>query len=108
MAYIDDAEVLVVVKKYVEPGQELTIAYVDTGLTTAERREELREVYGFDCRCAKCAPPPTTAGNGAKMTKRNVAAAASRKRKTAGDDAGNRNAGKKAKKGEGGKGCVIC
>eukprot|EP00931_Biecheleriopsis_adriatica_P089333 TRINITY_DN63488_c0_g1_i1.p1 TRINITY_DN63488_c0_g1~~TRINITY_DN63488_c0_g1_i1.p1 ORF type:complete len:493 (-),score=102.55 TRINITY_DN63488_c0_g1_i1:27-1505(-) len=38
----------------VAAGHELTHSYVDLGLPSWQRQEQLREVYGFDCRCAAC------------------------------------------------------
>jgi hypothetical protein len=37
-----------------EPGEELTVAYVDTGAPTAVRRRELRRGYFFECNCPFC------------------------------------------------------
>ncbi|CAE8691098.1 unnamed protein product [Polarella glacialis] len=39
----------------VAAGHELTHSYVDLALPSWQRREQLREVYGFDCSCAGCA-----------------------------------------------------
>ena len=36
-------------------GDELTISYVDGRLPYAERRKILRDHYGFDCACGRCA-----------------------------------------------------
>jgi hypothetical protein len=38
------------------PGEQVTISYLGQGLTRPleERRAELREVYGFECRCERC------------------------------------------------------
>ena len=54
VAYVDDARVLVVARRTLKPGEELTIAYVDVDADVGERRDELREVYGFECVCERC------------------------------------------------------
>ena len=41
----------------IEPGEELTISYVDLATTREDRRRELREGYFFDCDCARCRAP---------------------------------------------------
>lgn len=35
-------------------GPQLTICYLDMLMTSAERREQLRNQYCFDCDCARC------------------------------------------------------
>ena len=113
VAYINDSKVLVLVKRKIAPGEELTISYVDTELTQSQRREELQEVYGFTCKCEKCAPSPdaiAAAKVKGKSPANGKAAAAGAKRKASegpsdGDD--DNDGKKKAKKGEG-NGCVVC
>jgi hypothetical protein len=106
VAYIDDAKVLVVLLRDVAPGEELTITYVDADFATERRREELKEVYGFDCKCAKCVPGVVKGVKTPTKRKAEAAGAAGGKRK-ASDPAGKESGGKKAKKGEG-NGCVVC
>jgi hypothetical protein len=43
-----------VCRRPVEPGEELTVAYIDCDLPTAERREKLAWAYAFTCDCPKC------------------------------------------------------
>lgn len=38
----------------VQAGEELTISYLDLLMTSAERRQQLRDQYCFDCDCARC------------------------------------------------------
>ena len=40
--------------RQIDPGDEVTIAYVDTLGFARERRAELRHAYFFDCSCASC------------------------------------------------------
>ena len=54
IAYVDDNAVIVVTTRAVTLGEEMTISYVDTQGTDDERREELSEVYGFECGCERC------------------------------------------------------
>jgi hypothetical protein len=35
-------------------GQEVTIAYCDENLPRSKRREHLRDMYRFECRCERC------------------------------------------------------
>ena len=35
-------------------GEELCISYIDTSRSVEERQQELRDNYGFHCRCRKC------------------------------------------------------
>ncbi|KAF8970868.1 hypothetical protein BDZ97DRAFT_1694130, partial [Flammula alnicola] len=41
----------------IQPGEEITIAYVAPQLPYKERRAVLWEVYGFECMCAWCVLP---------------------------------------------------
>jgi hypothetical protein len=42
----------------VEPGEELNIGYIEPETPLKERRMELKERYGFDCVCRRCAREP--------------------------------------------------
>ena len=66
IAYVEDNSVIVVVTTDVALGEELTISYVDVDGTEDERREELSEVYGFECTCPRCSAEAF--GNKAKAT----------------------------------------
>ena len=55
LAFAEDNSAHVVTTRAVALGEELTISYVDAGGADDERREELRETYGFECACARCA-----------------------------------------------------
>ncbi len=46
-----DASILALLP--VTPGQEITISYIDEGLSFKERQLALRD-YGFECACEKC------------------------------------------------------
>ena len=113
MAYIDDTKILVVAKRHVAPGEELSIAYVDTDLTTAERKEELKDTYGFECKCAKCSPPkPPLKAPKTPRSSIKAAAAAGGKRKAQSSAAAaayveGRTAKKPKKRSDVG-GCVVC
>ena len=54
VAYVDDSRVHILAKRTIGRDEECTIAYVDPDLDGEERREELRETYGFDCECDVC------------------------------------------------------
>jgi hypothetical protein len=54
VAFAEDNAVFVVATRDVALGEELTISYVDASGADDERREELRETYGFECACARC------------------------------------------------------
>ena len=40
--------------KDIQPGEEITITYIDIGKPTSWRRRELRKTYGFVCMCHRC------------------------------------------------------
>ena len=42
----------------VEAGEELNISYIEPELAQKERRLRLKETYGFDCICRRCARDP--------------------------------------------------
>ncbi|WRT63316.1 uncharacterized protein IL334_000221 [Kwoniella shivajii] len=44
----------IIAKKTIHPGDELLVSYVDQRLDYSERRERLREQYGFYCHCTRC------------------------------------------------------
>ena len=54
VAFAEDNAVFVVATRDVALGEELTISYVDASGADDERREELRETYGFECACVRC------------------------------------------------------
>ena len=66
VAFAEDNSVFVVTTRAVALGEELTISYIDANGADDERREELRETYGFECACARCA----LGGREAKKRKR--------------------------------------
>ena len=45
---------IVAALKPIQPGEELTICYVDATSSVGKRREVLREHYNFDCACTRC------------------------------------------------------
>ena len=49
MAFAEDNAVFAAATRDVALGEELTISYVDASGADDERREELRETYGFEC-----------------------------------------------------------
>ena len=61
VAYVEDNGVMIVARRPVAAGEELTISYVDPEMDDEDRREELEETYGFECACPKCAPEPAPA-----------------------------------------------
>jgi hypothetical protein len=71
VAFAEDNAVFVVTTRAVALGEELTISYVDASGTDDERREELQETYGFECRCARC----ERGGGDAKKPKKTAPAA---------------------------------
>ena len=38
----------------VDPGEQLTLSYIDTSLPLHKRRQALEQGYGFRCRCPRC------------------------------------------------------
>ena len=40
--------------KDIQPGEEITITYIDIGKPTSWRRRELHKTYGFVCMCHRC------------------------------------------------------
>ena len=71
VAFAEDNAVFVVATRDVALGEELTISYVDASGADDERREELRETYGFECACARC----ERGGKEAKKPKKPASAA---------------------------------
>ena len=90
VAFVEDNAVFVVATRDVALGEELTISYVDASGADDERREELRETYGFECACARCerggkeAKKPKKPAPAAKKAAKKPAPAAKPKRKAAG------------------------
>ena len=61
----------------IEPGSELTIAYIDTTQVTATRKSELQSRYFFACKCPSCIagttngmPDPTVDSNSSYIDSR--------------------------------------
>ncbi|OAV92283.1 hypothetical protein PTTG_03945 [Puccinia triticina 1-1 BBBD Race 1] len=54
--YVDPETQLLHMKAYetIEAGEELTISYVFQELYQQDRKEKLKEIYGFDCTCPHC------------------------------------------------------
>ncbi|KAK3314330.1 hypothetical protein B0H66DRAFT_483703 [Apodospora peruviana] len=48
----------IVAARDIEPGEEITISYIDTGLPYSERQETLHTIWGFNCTCSLCSAPP--------------------------------------------------
>jgi len=48
------SQALFVVEPMVKQGEQLTIAYISQPGTREQRRERLRDAFGFDCACALC------------------------------------------------------
>ncbi|KAL2174049.1 uncharacterized protein P884DRAFT_302838 [Thermothelomyces heterothallicus CBS 202.75] len=44
--------------RHIEPGEEITITYTSAGLTSEERRESLKHIWGFKCQCSLCTASP--------------------------------------------------
>ena len=90
VAFAEDNAVFVVATRDVALGEELTISYVDASGADDERREELRETYGFECACARCerggkeAKKPKKPASAAKKAAKKPTSAAKPKRKAAG------------------------
>jgi hypothetical protein len=38
----------------IQPGEELSVSYIDATLDRDRRQERLRENWGFECECAQC------------------------------------------------------
>jgi hypothetical protein len=43
-----------VARRTINPGDELTLPYVNFNMERDDRRKMLRELYGFWCSCPKC------------------------------------------------------
>jgi hypothetical protein len=43
-----------IARRTINPGEELTLCYVDPRSSRSQRRQILRESYGFWCGCPKC------------------------------------------------------
>lgn len=79
VAYVEDNGVMIVARRPIAAGEELTISYVDPEMDDEDRREELEETYGFECACSKCAPEPAPASAKKKGGKGKKTAGAKRK-----------------------------
>ena len=79
VAYVEDNGVMIVARRPIAAGEELTISYVDPEMDDEDRREELEETYGFECACPKCAPEPAPASAKKKGGKGKKTAGAKRK-----------------------------
>ncbi|KAL2260914.1 hypothetical protein VTK26DRAFT_4951 [Humicola hyalothermophila] len=44
----------------IQPGEEITISYLDPLQTRAARTRRLRDNWGFECSCPACVPPPSS------------------------------------------------
>ena len=87
VAYVEDNGVMIVARRPIAAGEELTISYVDPEMDDEDRREELEETYGFECACPKCAPEPAPASAKKKGGKGKKTAGAKRKAATETGDA---------------------
>ena len=47
----------------ISPGEEITISYIDEGMTRAERQSELAKGYRFTCTCKMCSAPASVIAN---------------------------------------------
>jgi hypothetical protein len=43
-----------IARRNINPGEELTLCYVNPKMPRSQRRSTLRELYGFWCGCPKC------------------------------------------------------
>ena len=50
-----DGSAVILAKKCIEPGDEITISYIDESMEFDERQLALQD-YGFNCRCTRCRP----------------------------------------------------
>ena len=106
VAYVEDNGVMIVARRDVAAGEELTISYVDPEMDDEDRREELEETYGFECACPKCAPEPAPASAKKKGGKKTAGA----KRKAAaegGDAKRSKVADEQQEQAPGGSGCAV-
>ncbi|RHY37222.1 hypothetical protein DYB38_011304 [Aphanomyces astaci] len=56
LAYLGDSpQISVFALKALAPGDEVTIAYIDTNMSFESRQAELQARYGFTCTCSRCA-----------------------------------------------------
>lgn len=44
----------VIVLRDIAAGEEVLTSYIDLALPVAERQSELKERYGFECKCEEC------------------------------------------------------
>mmetsp|Transcript_16865 Transcript_16865/g.26894 ORF Transcript_16865/g.26894 Transcript_16865/m.26894 type:complete len:384 (+) Transcript_16865:2657-3808(+) len=57
VAMFDGKVVRVKAIRPVKRNQEISVSYVDLCATRTERQTDLKNRYGFDCRCKRCADP---------------------------------------------------
>jgi hypothetical protein len=65
-AHAPDSHASVITAEEIEPGEELTISYVDVRLGVNERRAALSGRYGFVCDCRRCVAEKRQADRRAK------------------------------------------
>jgi len=54
VAYIGSNECIIFANRPITPNEELTISYVPRGWSVLQRKEHLKQRYGFDCACTRC------------------------------------------------------
>ncbi|KAJ3105959.1 N-lysine methyltransferase smyd2 [Phlyctochytrium planicorne] len=52
--YLPGGYQCIVARHAIQPGEEITLPYLDALLPPLDRRERLKELYGFTCRCDRC------------------------------------------------------
>lgn len=57
-----DCKLLLVAKRDIQKGEEITFSYVDESLPTHERKKMLLVHYHFDCNCPRCGDPASHGG----------------------------------------------
>lgn len=48
-----DGSAVILAKRRIAPGDEITISYIDESMDFEDRQSALRD-YGFQCRCTRC------------------------------------------------------
>eukprot|EP00933_Yihiella_yeosuensis_P003093 TRINITY_DN10547_c0_g1_i2.p1 TRINITY_DN10547_c0_g1~~TRINITY_DN10547_c0_g1_i2.p1 ORF type:complete len:377 (-),score=63.87 TRINITY_DN10547_c0_g1_i2:69-1199(-) len=59
----DAGEAHLIAAEEIPAGEELTISYIELRLPREERRQRLRENYGFECHCSACSRPDVEASD---------------------------------------------
>ena len=54
LALFSGSEIVIRATKNIQPGEEITISYIEILQTTKERHNELQERYFFQCQCERC------------------------------------------------------